>query len=151
MVMSRKYTKAFAAVIILFTVLCIVTSLLAGKSGAGLSQTLAISDFYFCTNLDQNENSYSRTDTISLAAFTKELFICGNAITDGRPAMLSVLIYQNSTNNFVLDAVPAGETVSSGFFAYAIPKDAFNETGVYKASFLFGRVSITSTLITVTP
>jgi len=151
MVMSRKYTKAFAAVIFLVAVLCIVTSLLAGKSSAGLSQTLAITDFYFCTIMEQNGNSYTRTDTIALAEFTKNLYICGNAITDGRPAILSVLVYQNSTNSLVLDAVQTGETVSSGFFAYAIPKDAFNETGVYKANILFGRVSITSALITITP
>lgn len=136
--MSRKSMKIKVGIVILIFLLLIGLPLIMGKSKFGLSTRLEITNFYFCEVSDWNVNGYSKIESISIHKFKDEIYICGNAITDGRPASIDILVYETKNQNNVFE-LPVGETVSTGFFSYNIPKNSINKIGRYTAQIIHGR------------
>ena len=155
--MFKKGTTLLAIAVPLLALLCVGTALLAGKSQlGGESATLQVTEFYFCIIPNQNLDTPSPIEKLSLTQPVEELYICGKAITDGRPASIIILIYKNNVQvDFSEYETPGdlyeyveskqvfvtspGETVENGFFQYCIPENTFQEVGVYSAIVFHGR------------
>lgn len=167
--MHKKRFTTLEIVVLFLILLCIGIGLIASQSPFGTaSSTLEVTEFTFCVNPDENIETPTPIVKYSLSQDTETIFICGKAITDGRPASFIILVYKNKVqtdfNEYetpgdlyeyeVGDRVfttPPGEKVENGFFKYSIPLGAFRDMGVYSAIIFHGRPLPVKARILITP
>ncbi len=145
---SEKIKRRISQAILVILVMIIPIIVLIEGGGEWLSRILEVPELYFCTPDPLNAENYLPVGEISLSNPPEQLYICGNAVTDGRRAGIVIVLYHNK--ELITDLAYQQDFVI-GYFAFPVSNKHFNKPGVYTAKASFARIVINEAVLEVKP
>ncbi len=143
--------KRVAIIAILGSIVCLLLGITIEeqmkKHGYGYSETAEITEFFFCNGPQHNGGITEPISSIADDQIGADIYLCGNLVTDGRPASSYVTVYYEAKQE-PLYITPSHEDMVPGYF-YISMNDYITSTGEYKAKLIYGRATIATATLKV--
>jgi len=106
--------------------------------GEGWSLFTKVTEFYVCTGYDPGTNFPSERIETIIAGYPGKIYVCGNVETDGRPAMLHIIVRDNQSN-LVQDSPDTNTGFGPGPYFVEINQAINREPGTFRFYLYLGR------------